>query len=146
MTRTNVPECRSLWDWGNVKGSSMILGGMQQLLKCDALPADVLESEFSLETWRNCELQSRQYNYVSPTSSKSGTPSSVVTTKDQFMIDKPSLGEKQPEAMRQRCQRFRDVIEKMCNTCEGQASGDGAKSALSKKCEAITMPAAMEVL
>merc|ERR1719313_1581357 len=66
-------------------------------VKCDALPAAVLDSTFSSEMWNSCEIKFKEYKYVSSGSSKwSGAQTEVVNTSP-FVIKKPSLGETRPE-------------------------------------------------
>lgn len=139
-----IPQCISVWNLkeGVFKkrlASRQGMGNLEIIPQCGAMPSAVLQSEFSKEMWDSCYIESREYKYVSPSSSKykgaSGT--STVTNEDLFMIGKPSLGEERPKRLSAKCQRFRGVIESVCNMCGEQAADESSKGALGGMCEGL---------
>lgn len=119
------------------------------LVKCDALPADVLTSKFSTDTFQQCYIESRQYKYVASESPAYKADNSYKTIKDTFKIDKPSLGETQPDNLSQKCFRFRAAIENICSACAGQTSKASGKDNLVSLCSAIQgtqLPSEMELI
>lgn len=64
-------------------------------LKCSALPAEVLQSEYSLSKFKNCG------------------------------------------SMSSRCPHYQKAMQRMCDTCHSQASGDSARAELDRKCSAL---------
>jgi hypothetical protein len=140
-------QCISIWDYtsetGTDIGSWLRFGNSDVIPKCDAMPAAVLKSEYTADTYSTCEYEARDYKYVSPASSKyKGRDNSVVTKKDPFFLDKPSIGEAGMPKASTRCARFRKVINEVCEICAVQASGAG-KTAIESQCAALkaTVPA-----
>jgi len=134
-------QCITIWDFvedtADVFKIWLTYGNSDLIPKCDALPASVLESSYSLEMFANCGFEARDYKYVSEYSSRyrgPGADNSVKTKKDPFKIAKPSLKEDQPDLFSGRCERFRQIINGLCNTCSVQASGSTNKDALFAKC------------
>lgn len=139
-------QCISIWDFtdetvdGTWEGfAKWCKFGSQEIVpKCSALPSNVLDSKYSVEMWRNCEITVRKYSYVDKKSPNWKPDTSEVTTKDTFKISKPSLGEETPELFSQKCARFRKVISGICNICELQEGG--SVGALKSACTAIEGP------
>jgi len=147
-------SCITIWDVGAESGffgqAGISWGEKEQgygtqfgfvptdyLVKCDALPTEVLTSSFSLEMFRSCYLESKKYKYVSKVSSMYKADSTETTIKDQFKIDKPSLNEEQPNALSGKCFRFRAAIENICQSCSEQTNKAGGKQTLEGFCSAI---------
>lgn len=105
--------------------------------KCDAVPTNLLESSFSKDMWSSCEVKFKEYRYVSPKSSKFGSENTKVVGKSPFFINKPSLKEFRPEEISSQCDRFRDAIKSICDTCGSVAPSATAKDTLASKCAAI---------
>lgn len=62
-------KCISIWDLGSSSFLRGVTYGNNDLVvKCDALPSDVLQSQFTLDTFRECELEAHEY--ASATSSQ----------------------------------------------------------------------------
>lgn len=141
-----LAQCISIWDYtsetGTDIGSWLRFGNSDVIPKCDAMPAAVLKSEYTAETYQTCEYQARDYKYVSPASSKYKADNSVVTNKDPFFVQKPSVGEAGIGKVSTRCARFRKVIDDICDICAVQAAG-ADKSAITTQCTALksTVPA-----
>jgi len=154
-TNENNGKCFSVWEVGAESGffgqAGLQWGTKQQwwgmqtgfvptdyLVKCDALPSEVLTSKYSLDTYRSCYLETREYRYISP-SSKNYNPkdNSIKTIKDQFKIDKPSLKEAQPDKLSAKCARFRAAIENICTLCVQQTAKKPARDALDTMCSSI---------
>eukprot|EP00746_Dinoflagellata_sp_MGD_P005913 gnl/MRDRNA2_/MRDRNA2_111460_c0_seq1.p1 gnl/MRDRNA2_/MRDRNA2_111460_c0~~gnl/MRDRNA2_/MRDRNA2_111460_c0_seq1.p1 ORF type:complete len:342 (-),score=52.79 gnl/MRDRNA2_/MRDRNA2_111460_c0_seq1:340-1305(-) len=106
-----ISEELSIWDYA----SSPPMGNYYHrgekdfhlLLKCDALPSYVLESEFTFSNWNNCEL-----NLDTDPNRDTGS-----------------------------CERFRDAIDRICQTCSQQTTSQSAQQALRSKCEALQLHA-----
>jgi len=147
-------KCVSIWDlgengffgqaglhWGpKEEGYGTVWGWVPSdyLVKCDALPSDVLTSQYTLDTYSTCEFEARQYKYISPNSKEySGTDQSEVTKKSPFYIEKPSKGEEGVPNLSTRCERFRKSVGDVCNTCINQAKGAEAKAAITSQCESL---------
>jgi hypothetical protein len=108
----------NLWTFMQSWAKRLKYGFIDDVVVCDAVPASVLESEFSSATYNACEVSFKTRPYA-PGGGK-------VDTADTNM----------------RCQRFRDAIEKICTKCADQAPNKGASDALASKCNAIGMAAA----
>jgi hypothetical protein len=135
-----LAECISIWDYtgetGTDIGAWFKYGNSDIIPKCDAMPAAVLKSEYTVETYATCEYEAREYKYVSPASSKWSGDNSVVTKKDPFFLKKDSIGEEGIPKSSTRCARFRKVVNELCDICSVQASGKG-KEAIDSQCAAL---------
>lgn len=74
------------------------------IIKCNALPADVLQSDISYEKWNSCELD----------------------LQESFTSDH--------DAMAGRCERFHNILEHVCKECGLQATTAVGKNTLASKC------------
>jgi len=129
------PRCMSIWALSTsafAKGS--LFGAGDFGLQCGSLPADVLESEYSMDQWSN--LESRTRNYLTVHGRVSPIPDGIhwvdtqtVTVNDQSIFH----GRVRSQAL-----RFRKAIKNICKVCSAEATSDGAKATLMKKCEAFT--------
>lgn len=134
-------RCISIWELGNNDFIYRLTYGDNYLLpKCDASDSLALRSQYTIDMWGACELQTRDYKYVSPRSSQYKADASVVTNKDLFVLDKPSLKEEQPAKMSARCERFRAAISKLCQVCTAQATNDKDKAAITGQCAGFEVP------
>jgi hypothetical protein len=127
--------CMSIWDYAKkgakgyyAKGLSRAgaASGVDFVPKCEALPAGVLESSYSMATYRRCYVNQRKY-FFTPDQETPGTMK--LTTE----VDSEES---------QLCLRFRAAIDSICDTCALQANSDAAKESLQSKCEAIRSQAA----
>lgn len=112
--------------WSNIFRSfkkRITYGFLDDVVVCDAVPSSVLDSEFSINMWNNCELEVREYDYAI---------SAQYQTK--------SFIEKRPNS--RRCQHFREAIVKVCSKCADQATDAKMTDALKAKCDAIGASAA----
>jgi hypothetical protein len=134
------PQCIPIWNWvgdtGVDIGAWLTYGNQDLVPKCSALPQAVLGSQYTVETYTTCELEARQYKYVSPFS-KTPTESSYVTKNDPWFISKPSLNQKPIPKMSTKCERFRQVIDGICDTCAVQAKSPKVQEALQSQCKAL---------
>jgi len=135
-----LAQCISIWDYtgetGTDIGSWFRFGNAEVVPKCDAMPAAVLKSEYTYQTYSTCEYEAREYKYVSPASSKYKSDNSVVTKQDPFFVNKKSVGEMGTPKVSTRCARFRKVVNELCDICTIQASGAG-KQAITEQCSAL---------
>lgn len=132
-----VGQCVPFFEFGSDSFIKGIRYGNNDLVpKCSAIPSSVFLSEYSLDLWRNCGMEAKEYKYVSPASSKFKADATEVTKKDPFYIKKPSLGEDQPDMMSPKCARFRQGIERLALLCTDQADAsqlsamEGMKAAM----------------
>merc|ERR1712224_970813 len=70
----------------------------------------------------------------SKSSSKWTSDNSVTTKNDPFFIAKNSLGQKPVQKMSTKCERFREVINGICNICAVQGT---ATATLTGQCEKL---------
>jgi len=95
--------------------------------KCVALPARVLDSQYSTDMLRGSDLPTRKYQYVSPTSSKS--PGNIPGKYDTIQSVEYVTSD--------RSRKVRDAVEKICDICGAQATSATAKETLRSKCDAV---------
>lgn len=136
-------QCVPFFEFGSdsfMKG--LRFGAMDLVPKCAAIPSSIFTSEYSLDLWQNCMMEAKEYKYVSSTSSKYQSDSTVTTKKDPFFIKKPSLKEDQPDLMSPKCMRFRQGIERLATLCEEQAgpSDMQALTAMKASMGAVALP------
>jgi hypothetical protein len=121
-------------------GKRLKYGFVQDTPVCDALPSNILDSEFSKDMYQNCEIMYSTYEYKTRTDGKGGRTSSYDKTLKK--------GEEVPPQIPfgtegGKCQRFRDAIEQICTSCAEQADTAPAGQALMAKCESIGMATAL---
>lgn len=135
-----MSECISVWDYtdetGTDFGAWLRYGNSDIIPKCDAVPAAVLKSAYTVETYSTCEYEAREYKYVSPKSSKWKSDNSVVTKQDPFFLNKQSIGETGVPKSSNRCARFRKAIDSICEVCGVQAKG-AAQAGIQSQCDAL---------
>jgi len=94
--------------------------------KCEALPAGVLQSEWTLDMMQGGNLATKKYTDVSPSSSESTPETRAMNDKkiETRMVDSV----KRPKVI--------DAIQKICDVCRVQATSEKAKASLGSKCDA----------
>jgi hypothetical protein len=113
-------ECKSIWtaEWKPFRffegdGQAPRAG---DTTKCEAVPAEVLDSEYSLENWKSIWM--------------------TVAKPGESFVDKERKWSKEPKISR-KGREFRKSIDFICQTCPLFTESDSAKGALRSKCEAI---------
>jgi len=142
----NIPQCIPLWSWAEETGNNFMAwltyGNSDVIPKCNALPSAMLASQYTMDTYSTCEYEARQYKYVSPSSPKWTSDSSVTTKNDPFFIPKESLGQQPVPKMSTKCERFREVIDGICNICAVQGTSTATLTSQCEKLQATAPPVA----
>jgi hypothetical protein len=103
--------------WGGVKLSDFYP-------KCNALPAGVLESQWSMDMVSGGNLATRKLTFVSEASSK-------------YKGDAPAQQSEVVKSDSPSAQKVRDAVERICDICRTQTASETAKATLGEKCDAI---------
>lgn len=104
--------------WGGIKIS-------EYLPKCSALPAGVLDSDWSRSLVKGGDFATRKYTYVSDISSQAANAPHRGNLQTIKMVDSD------------RARKVRDAVEKLCDVCSVQATSATAKATLAKTCEEV---------
>lgn len=98
--------------WAQSFWKRLKYGFVDDIAVCEAVPANVLDSAYSVEMFNDCTSLRKIRPY--------GPGGGKVETVEKG-----------------KCKRFRSAVEKVCNLCAGQAPGDKEKSNLASKCAAL---------